>query len=161
MDEESKIFLTELLVSSKIASLGTINEDQPFVSMVSFSSAQDFSEFYIHISQLAKHTKNILKNNKVSLMICQPETFTSNPQKLARISIMGNVNLVDKADENYELIKRNFLTKNPFAEMYFTLGDFQLYRIEVEKARYVAGFAKTFNLTRVSLQNLKNNKLKL
>jgi heme oxygenase (biliverdin-IX-beta and delta-forming) len=159
MDEESKEILRELFESSKIASLGTSNENQPFVSMVAFSTAQNFSEFYIHISGLAKHTKNISLNNKVSLMICQPETVSNNPQTLARVSIIGNANIVDVSDTNYNEIKTSYLSKNPSAEMYFSLGDFQLFRIEVEKVRYVAGFAKTFNLTKVSLQNLNSKDL--
>jgi heme oxygenase (biliverdin-IX-beta and delta-forming) len=161
MDEESKAILKELFENSKIASLGTSNENQPFVSMVAFTSAQDFSEFYIHISGLAKHTKNIFLNNKISLMICQPETDSKNPQTLARVSIIGNANIVDANDANYNEIKTSYLSKYPSAKLYFNLGDFQLFRIEVEKTRYVAGFAKTFNLTKVSLQNLYSEDLSI
>lgn len=156
MDEESKKILIEIITNSKIASLGTCTEDQPYVSMVSFSSNMDFSEFYILISGLAKHTKNILLNNKVSFMISQPETASNNPQTLARISLMGKANLIERNSEDYDSAQKNYLMKNPSAEMYFGLGDFQLYKLEVEKARFVAGFAKTFNLSKESLQNLKN-----
>ncbi len=155
MDDDSKKRLIQLIENSKIASLGTNNNDQPFVSMVAFSVNENFREFYILISQLAKHSKNIAENNKISLMICQPETEADNPQTLARVSMTGNANLVERNTEEYLSAKDNYLIKNSNAEMYFNLGDFQLYKLEIEKARFVAGFAKTFNLSKESLQNLK------
>jgi putative heme iron utilization protein len=89
-------------------------------------------------------------------MIGQPETASDNPQTLARVSLIGEAKLIDKNTEEYNNAKNNYLAKNNSAEMYFGLGDFQLYKLEIEKARFVAGFAKTFNLSKESLQNLKN-----
>jgi heme iron utilization protein len=136
--------------------LGTIKEDQPFVSMVSFSNSQNFSEFYILISQLAVHTKNIFENNKLSLMICQPENETKNPNSLARITLIGKAIIVEKSNKNYSSIKQNYLNKNLSSEILFNLGDFQIFRIIVEQARFVAGFAKTYNLSTKSLEYLTN-----
>ena len=157
MENDSKQLLVELIENSKIASLGTCTDNQPYVSMVSFSVKENFSEFYILISQLAKHSKNITKNNKISLMICQAETEAANPQTLARISMTGKAKLIERNKEEYLSAKNNYLTKNINSEKYFSLGDFQLYKLEIEKARFVAGFAKTFNLSSESLQNLKKN----
>lgn len=157
MDDDSKKILIKLIEKSKIASLGTSNNDQPFVSMVAFSINENFSELYILISQLAKHSKNIALNNNISLMICQPETEAENPQTLARISITGTAHLINKNTEEYISAKNNYLAKNSSAVMYFSLGDFQLYKMDIDKGRYVAGFARTFNLSKESLKTLKNN----
>jgi len=154
MDDESKIILISLLKNSKIASLGTSKDNQPFVSMVAYSHSPNFSEFYIHVSQLAVHTKNILENDKVSLMICQSDYQTKNPNTLARVTITGKAFIIEKSDENFASIKQTYLEKNPTAEMLFNLGDFQIFKIEVDQARYVAGFAKTFSLSKKSLENV-------
>ncbi len=156
MDDESKIILVSLLKNSKIASLGTSQDNQPFVSMVTYSNSPNFSEFYILISQLAVHTKNIIENNKVSLMIYQSGNQTKNPNSLARVTINGKAFVVDKSDENYSLVKENYLAKNPTAEILFNLGDFQIFRIEIDEARFVCGFGKTFNLSKSSLESLVN-----
>lgn len=155
MDDNSKLILLRLIENSKIGSLGTCSDNQPFVSMVAFSVNQNFTELVILISGLAKHTKNILLNNKVSLMISQRETDSDDPQTLARVSLTGVANLIDRNSDEYNTAKNNYLKKNTSSEMYFGLGDFQLYKLEIEKARFVAGFAKTFNLSKESLQNLK------
>jgi hypothetical protein len=155
MENDSKKVLEHLIENSKIASLGTCSDNQPFVSMVAFSVNNNFTEFYILISQLAKHSKNITENKKISLMLCQPETEADNPQTLARVSMTGKAELVERNTEKYLSAKNSYLIKNKNAEMYFGLGDFQLYKLKIEKARFVAGFAKTFNLSIESLQNLK------
>jgi putative heme iron utilization protein len=155
MDNDSKKILIHLIEYSKIASLGTSSNNQPFISMVAYSVNEKFSEFYILISQLAKHSKNITDNKKISLMICQPETEADNPQTLARVSVTGIAQLIERNSEEYNSAKNSYLIKNTNAEMYFRLGDFQLYKLRINKARFVAGFAKTFNLSKESLQNLK------
>ena len=155
MDNDSKKILIHLIENSKIASLGTSSNNQPFISMVAYSVNEKFSEFYILISQLAKHSKNITDNKKISLMICQPETEADNPQTLARVSVTGIAQLIERNSEEYNSAKNSYLIKNKNAEMYFRLGDFQLYKLRINKARFVAGFAKTFNLSKESLQNLK------
>jgi putative heme iron utilization protein len=88
-------------------------------------------------------------------MICQPETEADNPQTLARVSVTGIAQLIERNSEEYNSAKNSYLIKNTNAEMYFRLGDFQLYKLRINKARFVAGFAKTFNLSKESLQNLK------
>jgi putative heme iron utilization protein len=155
MDNDSKKILIHLIEYSKIASLGTSSNNQPFISMVAYSVNEKFSEFYILISQLAKHSKNITDNKKISLMICQPETEADNPQTLARVSVTGIAQLIERNSEEYNSAKNSYLIKNTNAEMYFRLGDFQLYKLRINKAKFVAGFAKTFNLSKESLQNLK------
>lgn len=156
MDNDSKELLIKLIENSKIGSLGTCNNNQPFVSMVAFSINDNYSEIYILISQLAKHSKNIAVNNKISLMICQPETEAENPQTLTRFSITGTAHLIEKNTEDYISAKNNYLIKNSSAVMYFSLGDFNLYKMKIDKGRFVAGFAKTFNISKESLKTFKN-----
>jgi putative heme iron utilization protein len=152
MDKSTKDTLVNLINSSKIASLGTSLNNVPYVSMVSYSYSLDLTEFYVHLSQLAFHTQNILSNPNVSLMICQPETLSNNPQTLARISINGIINAINSSNNDYEKIKDNFLMKNPKSKLYFNLGDFILFKLIVQNARFVAGFGQTYNL---SLDDMK------
>lgn len=144
MDSESKNVLDKLIKKSKIASLGTSKENIPYVSMVTYSVSEDSKEFYILISQLAEHTQNILTNPNVSLMICQPETEASNSQTLARVSLNGKAELVERNSDKFAEIKKNYLSKNPKATLYFSLGDFILFKILIESTNFVTGFGKAF-----------------
>jgi heme iron utilization protein len=147
MDEQSKEKLIQLIQTQQIASLGTSVQGQPLVSMVLYGVSVDFTMFHVHISQLAKHTQNIMANPRVSLMISESVRTNINPQTLARISIMGKASLLSGMSAEYASAKEQYLEKYPFAKMNFQLGDFALYEIKLETARYVAGFGKAYNLS--------------
>lgn len=147
MDSQSQEKLLQLIRTQKIASLGTLEQGQPMVSMVLYGVSADFSRYYLHISQLAAHTRNIMEHPQVSLMLCEVVRSKVNPQTLARLSIMGKASLLSPMSTEYEMAKEQYLDKYPFAKMNFQLGDFALYGIGLETARYVAGFGKAFSLS--------------
>ena len=49
-------------------------------------------------------------------------------------------------------LAESYLHKFPDAAMTFSLGDFDLYRIEAQSARFVAGFGQIFNFGRLDFQ---------
>ena len=147
MDDQSQEKLIQLIQTQKIASLGTSVQGQPLISMVLYGASDDFATYHIHISQLAKHTQNIMANPRVSLMICESVRANINPQTLARLSIIGKASLLSPMSAEYASAKEQYLEKYSFAKMNFQLGDFALYEIKLERARYVAGFGKAFTLT--------------
>ena len=73
MDSQSEKLLVHILGNVRVAVLGTMRDEAPRVSMVSFISAHDFSAFYVHTSRLAQHTVDMQKNKQVSLLIAEPE----------------------------------------------------------------------------------------
>jgi putative heme iron utilization protein len=84
---------------------------------------------------------------QVGLMICETTRTNVNPQTLARLSVMGKASLLSPMSTEYEVAKEQYLDKYPFAKMNFQLGDFALYEIGLESARYVADFGKAFSLS--------------
>ena len=135
----------QLIRSQRIAAIGTLREGCPLVSMVPIVVHDDFSSYLIHISRLAQHTQDILQNPNVGLMISEPDTGSKNPQSLARASIQGKAVIVPKDSVDYDGLAELYLRKFPDSAMTFSLGDFELYRIEAKSARFVAGFGKIYN----------------
>ena len=115
--------------------------------MVPFAASPDFVSFYIHISQLAQHTHDILADSRVSLMIAEHDAGVADPQTLARVSLQGEASEMAEADADYADAKARYLGRLPEAAFNFTLGDFSLFRVHATSARYVAGFGRIFNLT--------------
>ena len=148
MNKESEKTLSQLIRTQQIASLGTRREDELIVSMVLYAASLDFSEYYIHISELAKHTQNIMRFPQVGFLICEKERPSIDPQTLTRVSIVGEGMKIPKGEGIYNEAKDLYLEKNPATSINFQLGGFSLHRIRVKKVRYVAGFGKTFNLTK-------------
>lgn len=154
MEENFRKGLSDLILNSPAAALGTIHNNYPFVSLVAYSLDKRLCEFYVLLSDLAIHSKNLTSCKNVSLMIQTPKIDSENPLSSSRVTLTGEALKINRHDEKFAELKRNYLAKNTFAEAYFNLGDFNIYAITVEKSRFVAGFAKTFNLTKASLINI-------
>lgn len=90
----------------------------------------------ILISTLAEHTKNILHNPKVSLVVLKD---AQDLQSNARLTLLGKAVQADKADT---ALRERYLRYHPQAERYFDMHDFSFYRIQISQARYIAGFGK-------------------
>jgi putative heme iron utilization protein len=146
MDKESQEKLAQMIHSQRIASLGTLKEGAPLVSMILYIVAPDFSRFYIHASKLAQHTQGFLKDPRVCLMIAETDADAPDPQLLRRVSISGEIVAVPRDSTEYAETKDAYLRRFPKSAQMFELADFGFYRIEPKSARYVAGFGKAFNL---------------
>lgn len=146
MDTESQQLLAKLIRTQRTAALGTLREGAPFVSLVLFAAAEDFSVFYLHISSLARHTRDLQTDPRVSLMIAETDDGLRDPQTLARLSLEGEAVEVPREDPEAQALQDLYLARHPQSVFNFSLGDFALYRITPRRGRYVAGFGKIFNL---------------
>ncbi len=88
------------------------------------------------ISTIAEHTKNIIANPKISLLVFDG---TEDLQASARLTLIGEAKQIDKDNEN---LRARYLRYFPQAAGYFEMHDFNFYRIEIAQARYIAGFGK-------------------
>ncbi|GAB4538362.1 MAG: hypothetical protein Fur002_01740 [Anaerolineales bacterium] len=152
MDASSEILLAQLLRGARIAGLATLRDDAPQISMAAFACADDFSEFYIHISKLAQHTMDMIKDKRVSLLIAEPDDGRNDPQTLTRVSLRAYAEKIQNGEPGHALIKQIYLTKFPASAALFDLADFSLWRIKPRGGRFVAGFGKAYNITTDTLQ---------
>jgi heme iron utilization protein len=146
MDEQSERALARLIRETRVAALGTLHEGEPNLAMVAYSLAEDFSVFYIHVSRLGKHTRDMENDPRVSLLITETDDRRADPQTLARVSIRGMAQMLPRTDLGYAHVKQDYLARFPEAEQLFSLGDFNFWTITPKGGRYVAGFGRAFNL---------------
>jgi hypothetical protein len=154
MDSQSRQSLARLIRTQRIASLATVSDAAPLVSMVQYVASADLSSFFILISRLALHTQSIQQNRRVSLMIMEQDSGEKDPQTLARVSIRGEAAEMPPTAPDYEKTKAAYLEKFPRSALNFRLGDFNLYCIKPSNARYVEGFGKIFDLTAEDFRRL-------
>ena len=84
------------------------------------------------------HTKNILADSRVSLMV--DERKAGDPLEGARVMLMGGRR--DRRSGG----RRRYLDRQPEAEMFAGFADFAFYRIELWAAHLVAGFGRIVDL---------------
>jgi len=144
--------LAQLIAGHRIGALGTLRDGAPFVSMIAYATARDFSRFYIHASRLAYHTQDFLKDSRVSFLITETDRSGVDPQTLARLTIRGRVEAIPENDPESASAREAYLKRFPESALTFGLGDFALYSIRPESGRFVAGFGQTFICTAEDLR---------
>ena len=154
MNAELTEHLARLLRERTTAALGTLRAGAPFVSMVPYAIADDGSGFLIHVSRLAAHTKDMLADARVSLLVAAAEGGGTSPLALARVSVQGAAEPVAPDAPALRGFRSAYLARFPDAEQMFGFADFSIFLIRPEAARFVAGFGEAHSLTGESLRRL-------
>jgi putative heme iron utilization protein len=133
-----------LLRRSRQGALATLMPDggDPYCSLVNVASAWDGSPILL-ISRLALHTRNILGDPRVSLML--DERAHGDPLEGARIMLAGRAEETESVDE--PVFRRRYLNAHPSAEVFVNFKDFSFFRIRPAAAHLVAGFGRIVDLT--------------
>lgn len=113
----------------------------PYCSLVNLASHPDGTPILL-ISRLAVHTKNILADPRVSLML--DERAPGDPLEGARIMVQGQAETV--GPDQLELVRRRYLAAHPGAEAFVDFADFSFFRIVPNGAHLVAGFGRILDL---------------
>lgn len=127
-----------LMRAANQAALATLlpeREGFPYASLVSVATDHDGSPILL-LSTLADHTRNLLADPRLSLMFEDPGEYP-NPQQRPRVSVLGRAERTDRPRH-----RARFLAHHPAAVMYADFKDFSFYRVEVERAHFVGGFAR-------------------
>lgn len=130
-----------LLRSARKASLATTMAEggAPYASLVTVATDQDGSPLLL-LSGLADHTRNLAADPRAALLVDEAEGL-DNPQTGPRATVMGRIDRITDADEQ-ERARRRFLARHPAAALYAGFGDFGFFRMTVERAHFVGGFAR-------------------
>jgi heme iron utilization protein len=156
VDQLSEQTLARLIRETRVAALGTLHDGAPNLAMVAYAFAEDFSAFYIYVSKLGKHTTDMEKDPRVSLLITETDDRRLDPQTLARVSIRGVAEILPRTDPGYAQVKTIYLERFPEAEQLFSLRDFNIWKITPKGGRFVAGFGRAFNLVLEGLRKVSN-----
>ncbi len=145
--EESARRAAELLLSCKIAALGTLDEGNPRVSMVPYAIVDHPLMFIVLASELAAHTRQMLENPRVALMIVEPETPAKLPHALARVTTNGMAAALSDDHPVFASARAAYIARFPSMANLFELRDFSLFSIRPAAMRFVGGFAQATTIT--------------
>ena len=130
----------KLLREARSGALATLMQDSgdPYCSLVNVATTVGGAPVLL-LSKLAMHTKNILYDARVSLML--DERKEGDPLEGARVMFMGRC-----VRDNDAATPIAYLRRHPDAELYANFSDFAFYRMEVGGAHLVAGFGRIVDL---------------
>lgn len=132
-----------LLRRSRQGALATLmtGSGDPYCSLVNVAAHADASPILL-ISRLAVHTRNILGDGRVSLML--DERVSGDPLEGARIMLAGRAEEAAGADA--AVLRRRYLNAHPSAEAFVDFKDFSFFRIVPSGLHLVAGFGRIIDL---------------
>ncbi len=136
---EAKQFLRSTR-SGVLSSFSAKFAGYPFGSVMPFMLDHNCQPIVL-ISSIAEHTKNIIANPKVSLMVFNANNI-KNAEDLhanGRLTLIGEATQINKNDA--DLVAR-YCRYMPESVGYLAMHDFNFYRINIHQARYIAGFGK-------------------
>jgi putative heme iron utilization protein len=107
----------------------------PYASLVTVAHDTDGAPILL-LSTLSDHTRNLAADPRASLLF-EAASRLRNPQAGPRVTVLGRV----EADGS-ERLRRRFIARHPDAALYADFADFGIYRMQVERAHFVGGFAR-------------------
>ena len=130
-----------LLRRSRQGALATlmVGSGDPYCSLVNVASHPDGSLILL-ISRLAIHTKNLLADARVSLML--DERVEGDPLEGSRIMLSGRAEEVS----DHETVRHRYLNAHPTAEVFVDFKDFSFFSIRPTGSHLVAGFGRIVDL---------------
>lgn len=139
-DFDPRAAAKRLMREARSGALATLMADSgdPYCSLVNVASAADGTPLLL-VSRLAVHTRNILADPRVSLML--DERKPGDPLEGARVMLAGTAARTDNADA-----RRRYLARQPEAEMFAGFADFAFYEVKLKGAHLVAGFGRIVDL---------------
>lgn len=123
-----------------MSTISKSDDGYPGGSVVGFAPDEDGRPIFI-FSGMSTHTQDILANPKCSLTIASKE-FKGAAD--GRVNLMGTCKLLPTSE--VDSAKALYLKKHPGA-FWVEFGDFNFFRMEIEKIRFVGGFARAGSVT--------------
>ncbi|MEM7404950.1 MAG: pyridoxamine 5'-phosphate oxidase family protein [Pseudomonadota bacterium] len=152
MDQEALETLGTIIATQRWVALATSNKDHtPLVSQVAIAGVAGQPELLMHLSLLAKHTRNLLDRPACSISMSEPDDGRADPQTLARVALTGTASVLEPGTTEFEQARAHYLRRLPDAEPRFDFGDFRLVNVRVANGQYVGGFARAFKVSAADL----------
>lgn len=129
-----------LAASADQATLSTLTADgYPYGSAVPYALDPRGSSVLL-VSEMAEHTANARRDSRASVLVSPPAPGGVDPLGTARMTLIGRLDPVAPGDAGAEPALAAYLAAHPSATAYAGFADFGLWRLEVERCRFIGGF---------------------
>ncbi len=138
------------------ALLATLDDNQlPCASYAPLVWVDD--HYYLFLSDLAGHTRNLKCCPSLSLMLIEAEDQAANAFMRQRITLQGKAESISRDDSSFARVLAEF--HHHFGKvmaMIEPLADFHLFRLQLQTGRFVRGFGQAYDLSGEHLQDLRH-----
>jgi putative heme iron utilization protein len=110
---------------------------------------------YLFLSDLAGHTRNLKSCPSLGLMLIEGEDASANAFARRRITLQGEARMVERGDPSFAPVLAEFHRRfGQVMAVLESLPDFHLFRLQLQRGRYIRGFGQAFELSGEGLTQL-------
>lgn len=138
--------LTQFIDSFKSLTISSIDENSnPFTSYAPFIKKD--GKYYVYISSIARHSRNLTLNKKASLFFLEDEISCDNIFGRKRAVLQCKVNKLPRDNEQFEELIEPFEKKHgATVNMLKTMKDFSFFEFSPFDGEAVFGFGQAYNI---------------
>ena len=120
---------------------------------------QPSNSFFIFVSQLAAHTRHLLTNGTVAIMIIADEQSSSEIFARARVNYLCDAKRIAPDSHDYTSVLDAYQERHgKMAELLRQLPDFVLFQLKPMSGQFVMGFGKAYTLTGENLSTFEHTR---
>jgi len=152
--DTAKQCCSALLEQMQSAQLATVGADgQPQCGYTPFLY-QSPNQFFVFVSQLAAHTRDMLATRRAAIMIIQDEVQAKQLFARTRVSFQCEAQLIEKSSVDYNTILDAYAARHgKMVDLLRQLPDFCLLRLIPQSGQFVMGFGQAYRLEGSQLEN--------
>jgi putative heme iron utilization protein len=137
---DTKLAAKKLLREGRSGALATLmaGKGDPYCSLVNVATEASGAPLML-LSTLAIHTKNLLADSRISLML--DERKAGDPLQGARVMLMGTASRTESSS-----VRTAYLLRQTEAEQFVNFADFMFFKMDVLRVHLVAGFGRIVDL---------------
>lgn len=136
--------------------MATVNEaGTPDASYAAY--VQDGGDYYVYISELSLHTRNLAQTGAASILFIENEQQAQHLFARQRVTYQCETYQVERTSAQFEHIMSLFARKfGNIIEMLKNLQDFHLYCIHPLQGSFVQGFGRAFAIEGEVLESIRH-----
>lgn len=148
VDDDVRSAARSMIRTARFGALALLHADTgaPVVARVGLATDTDGMPVF-PASTLSGRVDSMTRDGRASLLVGEPGD--GDPLAHGRLTLQGHVQRSE--GEDHERARRRYLARHPQASLYIDFKDFSLWRLDLERATFVAGFGRTHALERADL----------
>ena len=136
--------VSKLLDSQKLAVLSTSVDNQPYSSLVAFSTSPDLKRLFFATPQTTRKFHHLTENPKVSLLVNSAMNRAEDIHEAAAVTILGDIE--KSTPEEAKKYRINYLSKHPHMKEFVHAKTTALVCVRVRAYYYVERFQQVMEL---------------
>lgn len=146
MDAATVAAIRTLIETQRVLTLAVLVDGLPAAALLPYAVGGDGASLVVQASALARHTRGLIDEAIVGVVIHEPATPDRDALQIPRLTVQATVRVLDRASAAGEDAAARLVARFPGAAMTLGLPDFQIVALDLGRGRFVEGFGRAVNV---------------